>query len=119
MRYRRPRRHRRSPAGIARRPPPGPGRHLSRPRIPPPSRPGAAPRVGRAYRFTAEHLAEIIRLYEERPAQPAQTAARATEPLSEPGTQTDFAQRRRPAVAPATRLRARPPRRQQQYSTVA
>ncbi|MBT2907960.1 DNA-binding protein [Streptomyces sp. McG8] len=77
-------------------------------------------RVGRAYRFTAEHLAEIIRLYEERPAQPAQTAARATEPLSEPGTQTDSAQqRRRPAVAPATRLRARPPRRQQQYSTVA
>ncbi|KMS86365.1 excisionase [Streptomyces regensis] len=76
-------------------------------------------RVGRAYRFTAEHLAEIIRLYEERPAQPAQTAARATEPLSEPGTQTDSAQRRRPTVAPATRLRARPPRRQQQYSTVA
>ncbi|MFF8992710.1 helix-turn-helix domain-containing protein [Streptomyces sp. NPDC014983] len=76
-------------------------------------------RVGRAYRFTAEHLAEIIRLHEERPAQPAQTAARATELLSEPSTQTDSTQRRRPAVAPTTRLRARPPRRQQQYSTVA
>lgn len=76
-------------------------------------------RVGRAYRFTAEHLAEIIRLYEERPVQPAQTAERATEPLSELGTQIDSAQRRRPAVAPATRLQARPPRRQQQYGAVA
>ncbi|PWE08588.1 DNA-binding protein [Streptomyces sp. BSE7F] len=76
-------------------------------------------RVGRAYRFTAEHLGEIIRLYEERPTQPAQAAVRATEPFSEPGTQTGSAQRRRPAVAPATRLRARPPRRQQQYGTVA
>ncbi|MFF0365576.1 helix-turn-helix domain-containing protein [Streptomyces fungicidicus] len=75
-------------------------------------------RVGRAYRFTAEHLAEIIRLYEERPAQPAQTAARATE-LSESGTQTGSAQPRRPVVASTTRLRARPPRRQQQYGTVA
>ncbi|MFI9254081.1 helix-turn-helix domain-containing protein [Streptomyces sp. NPDC053069] len=76
-------------------------------------------RVGRAYRFTAEHLAEIIRLYEQRPAQPAPAAARATEPLSEPGTQTVAAQPRRPVVAPVTRLRARPPRRQQQYGTVA
>ncbi|MFE1050741.1 helix-turn-helix domain-containing protein [Streptomyces olivaceus] len=76
-------------------------------------------RVGRAYRFTAEHLAEIIRLYEERPTHPAQPAARATEPLSEPRTQTGSAQSRRPVVAPATRLRARPPRRQQQYGTVA
>ncbi|WP_078941234.1 helix-turn-helix domain-containing protein [Streptomyces sp. XY152] len=76
-------------------------------------------RVGRAYRFTAEHLAEIIRLHEERPAQPAQTTARATEPLSEPTTQTGSTQPRRPAVAPTTRLRARSPRRQQQYSAVA
>ncbi|MER7799864.1 helix-turn-helix domain-containing protein [Streptomyces parvulus] len=76
-------------------------------------------RVGRAYRFTAEHLAEIIRLYEERPAQPAQTAAPAIESLPEPRTQTGSAQLRRPVAAPATRLRARPPRRQQQYGTVA
>ncbi|MFF8102561.1 helix-turn-helix domain-containing protein [Streptomyces sp. NPDC016640] len=76
-------------------------------------------RVGRAYRFTAEHLAEMIRLHEERPAQPAQTALGATDPLSEPGTQIGSPRRRRPAVAPATRLRARPPRRQQQYSAVA
>ncbi|MDO0926518.1 helix-turn-helix domain-containing protein [Streptomyces sp. TG1A-8] len=75
-------------------------------------------RVGRAYRFTAEHLAEIIRLHEERPAQPAQTTGRATEPLSEPTTQTGSRQPRRPAVAPTTRLRARSPRRQQQYSAV-
>ncbi|MGA5627851.1 hypothetical protein ACPCTH_23480 [Streptomyces cellulosae] len=71
------------------------------------------------YTTQREPSAEIIRLYEELPVQPAQTAVRATEPLSEPGTQTDSAQRRRPAVAPATRLRARPPRRQQQYGTVA
>ncbi|MFG2314805.1 helix-turn-helix domain-containing protein [Streptomyces tendae] len=76
-------------------------------------------RVGRAYRFTAEHLAEIIHLYEERPAQPAQAVAWVTEPLSEPGAQTGSGQPRRPVVAPATRLRARPPRRQQQYGTVA
>ncbi|MDG9694039.1 DNA-binding protein [Streptomyces violascens] len=76
-------------------------------------------RVGRAYRFTAEHLAEIIRLYEQRPTQPAQAAARAAEPLCEPGTQTGAAQPRRPVVASATRLRARPPRRQQQYAPVA
>ncbi|MFJ6691379.1 helix-turn-helix domain-containing protein [Streptomyces sp. NPDC091294] len=76
-------------------------------------------RVGRAYRFTADHLAEIIRLYEERPTQPAQTAARATEPLSELRAQTDSAQPRRPVIAPATRLQARPPRRQQQYGAVA
>lgn len=76
-------------------------------------------RVGRAYRFTLEHLAEIIRLYEERPAKPAQAAAGATEPFSVPGAQTGPAQPRRSVVAPTTRLRARPPRRQQQYGTVA
>ncbi|WP_282696158.1 helix-turn-helix domain-containing protein [Streptomyces sp. CC208A] len=76
-------------------------------------------RVGRAYRFTAEHLGEIIRLYEERPAQPTQAAAGATEPYFTRGTQTGSPQPHRPVVAPTTRLRARPPRRQQQYSTVA
>ncbi|TXS17255.1 MULTISPECIES: helix-turn-helix domain-containing protein [unclassified Streptomyces] len=63
-------------------------------------------RVGRAYRFTAAHLAEIIRLHEERPAvaarppslgaPPAAPARRSSAP--EPG-------------APSGRLRARPPRR--------
>ncbi len=44
MRYRRPRRHRRSPAGVTRRPLPGAGRRLSRPRSPSTtSRLGAAP----------------------------------------------------------------------------
>ncbi|MFC5803291.1 helix-turn-helix domain-containing protein [Streptomyces formicae] len=76
-------------------------------------------RVGRAYRFTAEHLAEIIRLYEERPAQPARTTTVATDPSPAPGVRTGSAQPRRPLVGPATHLRARPPRRQQQYGTVA
>ncbi|WP_282703395.1 helix-turn-helix domain-containing protein [Streptomyces sp. CC219B] len=76
-------------------------------------------RVGRAYRFTAEHLAEIVRLYEERPAQPARAVEVADTPSSVPGAQTGSAQPRRPLIAPTTRLRARPPRRQQQYGTVA
>lgn len=73
-------------------------------------------RVGRAYRFTAEHLAEIIRLHEERPARayqpvPARAAAKADAP------QANAPQN----AAPTTRLRARPPvrARQNQFSTVA
>jgi excisionase family DNA binding protein len=72
-------------------------------------------RVGRAYRFTAEHLAEIIRLNEERPAR-----------MPEP----EVATRRlvpRPSVSRAAhpaqveRLRARSPRRlrRDQFDTAA
>lgn len=74
-------------------------------------------RVGRAYRFTAEHLAEIIRLNEERPAQaPDKPGAAAQRPVP-----------RRPVSAAAhppaqvERLRARSPRRlrRDQFDTAA
>ncbi|MFD5233172.1 helix-turn-helix domain-containing protein [Streptomyces qaidamensis] len=72
-------------------------------------------RVGRAYRFTGEHLAEIIRMNEARPASPQQhpAAARAPKPsTSQPAP---------PSAVPASRLRARPPRRarQGQFGTAA
>lgn len=63
-------------------------------------------RVGRAYRFTAAHLAEIIRLHEERPT----IAARPPSP----GTPPAAPARRSGAPEPGAtsgRLRARPPRR--------
>ncbi|MBM7052354.1 helix-turn-helix domain-containing protein [Streptomyces durocortorensis] len=64
-------------------------------------------RVGRAYRFTAAHLAEIIRLHEERPT----VAARPPSP----GAQLAAAPARRSSApgsgASSGRLRARPPRR--------
>ncbi|MEU5657947.1 helix-turn-helix domain-containing protein [Streptomyces sp. NPDC047737] len=63
-------------------------------------------RVGRAYRFTAVHLAEIIRLHEERPT----IAARPPSP----GTPPAAPARRSGAPEPGAtsgRLRARPPRR--------
>lgn len=60
-------------------------------------------RVGRAYRFTAEHLAEIIRLHEVRPAHSADPVVPAARTL-----------RAIPAGRPAGRLRARPPRRSRQ-----
>ncbi|MET9655604.1 helix-turn-helix domain-containing protein [Streptomyces sp. NPDC006510] len=63
-------------------------------------------RVGRAYRFTAAHLAEIIRLHEERPI----VAARPPSPGALPAVPA----RRSSAPesgAPSGRLRARQPRR--------
>ncbi|MFB6977406.1 helix-turn-helix domain-containing protein [Streptomyces scopuliridis] len=74
-------------------------------------------RVGRAYRFTAGHLAEIVRLYEERPARPAQGTPASAAPVSTPAAQA-APQPRRSLDASAPRLRARPPRRTQ-YDTVA
>ncbi|WP_079086694.1 helix-turn-helix domain-containing protein [Streptomyces silvensis] len=72
-------------------------------------------RVGRAYRFTGEHLAEIIRMHEARPAalQQHRAAARASKPPTP--------QPSPPSAAPAARLRARPPRRarQGQFGTAA
>ncbi|WP_019354724.1 DNA-binding protein [Streptomyces sp. AA1529] len=58
-------------------------------------------RVGNAYRFTAEHHAEIVRLFEQRPERQPDEVPEGT-PI-----------RRSPASLPAaaTRLRARPPRR--------
>ena len=73
-------------------------------------------RVGRAYRFTADHLVEIIRLNEERPAQAQQRPARDAAVVSAPSP----SERPRPAV-PTVRLQAKPPRRarQGQFDTAA
>ncbi|MGW6791307.1 helix-turn-helix domain-containing protein [Streptomyces chartreusis] len=70
-------------------------------------------RVGRAYRFTGEHLAEIIRMHEARPLAPQQHRARASKPPTP--------QPSPPSAPPAARLRARPPRRarQGQFGTAA
>ncbi|MGW1744910.1 helix-turn-helix domain-containing protein [Streptomyces sp. NPDC002092] len=72
-------------------------------------------RVGRAYRFTGEHLAEIIRMHEARPAlaqQPSASVPARKSPAPQPSPS--------PAVATA-QLRARPPRRarQGQFGTAA
>ncbi|MEE1941443.1 helix-turn-helix domain-containing protein [Streptomyces sp. TRM 70361] len=74
-------------------------------------------RVGRAYRFTAGHLAEIVRLHEETPARPAPSAESAAVPSSTAASRDDFAQPPRPLTTPANRLRARPPRRAQYDAT--
>ncbi|WP_033416858.1 helix-turn-helix domain-containing protein [Streptomyces canus] len=72
-------------------------------------------RVGRAYRFTGEHLAEIIRMHEARPALPQQSAAGA------PARKSPAPQPTSPSAVPTSRLRARPPRRarQSQFGTAA
>ncbi|MFJ2893877.1 helix-turn-helix domain-containing protein [Streptomyces sp. NPDC087218] len=73
-------------------------------------------RVGRAYRFSDEHLAEIIRMHEERPAVNAQRTGGAPAPTRKPPA------RHRPDVAvPTVRLQARPPRRmtKSQYEAAA
>ncbi|WP_196218162.1 helix-turn-helix domain-containing protein [Streptomyces blattellae] len=76
-------------------------------------------RVGRAYRFTAEHLAEIVRLHEARPTRSADNAAAAPAAATPPAARARASQSRRPPTAStAGRLRARPPRRTQ-YDTVA
>lgn len=71
-------------------------------------------RVGRAYRFTGEHLAEIIRMHETRPATPQHrpTAPAPKSPAPQPSSSSSV---------PTARLRARPPRRahQSQYGTAA
>ncbi|MFD5446695.1 helix-turn-helix domain-containing protein [Streptomyces sp. NPDC127100] len=72
-------------------------------------------RVGRAYRFTGEHLAEIIRMHEARPASPQHPTAPA------PAPKAPTSQPSRPSAAPSARLRSRPPRRarQSQFGTAA
>ncbi|MFF6807398.1 helix-turn-helix domain-containing protein [Streptomyces sp. NPDC012616] len=73
-------------------------------------------RVGRAYRFSDDHLAEIIRMHEERPARNPQRPSGMTAPVPQPPVcrQTE-------EPAPARRLKARPPRRmlKSQYGTAA
>ncbi|MGA4840520.1 helix-turn-helix domain-containing protein [Streptomyces sp. G45] len=74
-------------------------------------------RVGRAYRFTGEHLAEIIRMHEAHPAAPQQQVAAARAPKAP----TSLPSASPAASAPTARLRARPPRRvrQGQFGTAA
>ncbi|MDG4856723.1 helix-turn-helix domain-containing protein [Streptomyces sp. T-3] len=75
-------------------------------------------RVGRAYRFTTEHLAAIVRLQESGPT----NVAPSTAPSQMPAPRQSSARRREdPAVSPMPRLRARPPRRARQsdYDTAA
>ncbi|MFF1687126.1 MULTISPECIES: helix-turn-helix domain-containing protein [unclassified Streptomyces] len=73
-------------------------------------------RVGRAYRFTGDHLAEIIRMYEARPALPQQRAATAAPTVKSRAPQLPSSH-----AVPTARLRARPPRRarQSQFGTAA
>ncbi|WP_257137279.1 helix-turn-helix domain-containing protein [Streptomyces sp. st115] len=73
-------------------------------------------RVGRAYRFSDEHLAEIIRMHEERPAVNTQRPGVAAAPMRKPPTW-----HRPGAAVPTVRLQARPPRRmaKSQYGTAA
>lgn len=76
-------------------------------------------RVGRAYRFTAEHLAEIIRLNEKRPTRSPGGAAAVPPTTTSPVARACASQPRRPTTASTTgRLRARPPRRTR-YESVA
>jgi hypothetical protein len=72
--------------------------------------------VGGAYRFTADHFAEIIRTHEETPVRKPQRP----KPVAPPEPRASTADRPRPAT-PAARLRARPPRRlrQSQFGTTA
>ncbi|SDN06115.1 helix-turn-helix domain-containing protein [Actinacidiphila guanduensis] len=72
-------------------------------------------RVGRAYRFTPEHLAEIIRLNEERPTLMPKPDVAAPRPAPQPSAS------RGAHPAQAERLRARSPRRlrRDQFDTAA
>ncbi|MFG2349671.1 helix-turn-helix domain-containing protein [Streptomyces phaeochromogenes] len=71
-------------------------------------------RVGRAYRFTAEHFAEIIRLHEVRPARSVGDAVDGPAAPTPPAVLTRASQPPRPTKATTPgRLRARPPRRTQ------
>ena len=61
-------------------------------------------KAGGGYRFTAEHFAEIMRIFESRPADSGSTATRATP--AQPGQAAQV-------KAPVSRLKARTPRRSQ------
>ncbi|MCZ1001071.1 helix-turn-helix domain-containing protein [Streptomyces mirabilis] len=75
-------------------------------------------RVGRAYRFTAGHLAEIIRIHEEPATRSAQRTSPGT-PQPAPATTPSRTGRLPQSPIPsAQRLQARRPRRSQ-YGTAA
>jgi Helix-turn-helix domain len=61
-------------------------------------------KLGGRYRFTAEHFAEIMRIFESRPAESGSTA-----PASAPAQRRQATQ----VTAPVSRLKARTPRRAQ------
>jgi hypothetical protein len=61
-------------------------------------------RLGGSYRFTAEHLAEIIRIFEERPLAPPDVGTL-------PSVWAPYRPARAAPVAAEPRLNARPPRR--------
>jgi hypothetical protein len=61
-------------------------------------------KLGGSYRFTAEHFAEIMRIFESRPTEGGSTAAAAAPALRH---QTAL------VAEPVTRLKARTPRRAQ------
>lgn len=65
-------------------------------------------RVGRAYRFTAEHFAEIVRLNEERPTRSPGGAVAVPAATTPPVARARASQ---PTASKTGRLRARPPRR--------
>ncbi|MEV5873486.1 helix-turn-helix domain-containing protein [Streptomyces sp. NPDC052101] len=73
-------------------------------------------RVGRAYRFSSDHLAEIVRMHEERPARNPQRPGGIAAPARQPAVRE-----RTEAAAPTVRLKARPPRRmtQSQFGAAA
>ncbi|MFV0128620.1 DNA-binding protein [Streptomyces sp. HMX112] len=73
-------------------------------------------RVGRAYRFSDDHLAEIVRMHEERPAHNPQRPSGIAVPARKPATR-----QRTETALPTVRLKARPPRRlsKDQYGTAA
>ena len=75
-------------------------------------------RVGRAYRFTADHLAEIIRIYEEPASQRPQRPPLPASPPEATPTPSRSTRQTPPATSSAPRLRARPPRRSQ-YRTAS
>ncbi|MQY36173.1 hypothetical protein SRB17_41700 [Streptomyces sp. RB17] len=63
-------------------------------------------RVGRAYRFSSDHLAEIVRMHEERPTRSPQRPGGIAVPTRQPAVRE-----RTEAAVPMVRLKARPPRR--------
>ncbi|MHA4819857.1 helix-turn-helix domain-containing protein [Streptomyces aculeolatus] len=75
-------------------------------------------RVGRAYRFTGDHLAEIIRIYEEPASQRSQRPPLPASPSESTPTPSRPRWQTPPATSSAPRLRARPPRRSQ-YGTAS
>ncbi|XUL94201.1 helix-turn-helix domain-containing protein [Streptomyces galilaeus] len=75
-------------------------------------------RVGRAYRFTVAHLAEIIRINEEPAPQRAQVTLSSANPSDPTLTSSRATAQARPSTSPSPRLKARPPRRSQ-YGTAA